>query len=75
VIATLFGGCIVLLALGMPVAFALGGATLAAISSASFPPLRSQISVQRHRRVRADGGPVFHPDRRAHDRRRAIERC
>jgi tripartite ATP-independent transporter DctM subunit len=31
VIATLFVGCIVLLALGVPVAFALGGSTLAAI--------------------------------------------
>jgi tripartite ATP-independent transporter DctM subunit len=31
VIATLFGGCLVLLVLGVPVAFALGGATLAAI--------------------------------------------
>ena len=37
VIATLFVGCIVLLALGVPVAFALGGATLAAILVGGLP--------------------------------------
>jgi C4-dicarboxylate transporter DctM subunit len=37
VIATLFAGCILLLALGVPVAFALGGATLAAILVGGLP--------------------------------------
>ena len=37
VIATLFVGCIALLALGVPVAFALGGATLAAILVGGLP--------------------------------------
>jgi len=36
-IATLFLGCIALLALGVPVAFALGGATLAAIVAGGLP--------------------------------------
>ena len=36
-IATLFIGCIALLVLGVPVAFALGGATLAAIVAAGLP--------------------------------------
>ena len=36
-IATLFIGCIVLLAIGVPVAFALGGATLAAIAVGGLP--------------------------------------
>jgi tripartite ATP-independent transporter DctM subunit len=39
VIATLFGGCIVLLVLGVPVAFALGGATLAAIAVGGLPAI------------------------------------
>jgi len=38
-IATLFAGCIVLLAVGVPVAFALGGATLAAISVGGLPAI------------------------------------
>jgi len=37
VIATLFGACVALLALGVPVAFALGGATLAAMLVAGLP--------------------------------------
>jgi len=37
VIAVLFGGCVVLLALGVPVAFALGGATLAAVITGHLP--------------------------------------
>jgi len=37
VIAVLFGGCVVLLALGVPVAFALGGATLAAVIAGHLP--------------------------------------
>ena len=36
-IATLFIGCVALLALGVPVAFALGGATLAAIVAGGLP--------------------------------------
>jgi C4-dicarboxylate transporter, DctM subunit len=39
VIATLFAGCIVLLAIGVPVAFALGGATLAAIAVGGLPAI------------------------------------
>jgi C4-dicarboxylate transporter DctM subunit len=39
VIATLFVGCIVLLAVGLPVAFALGGATLAAIAVGGLPAI------------------------------------
>jgi C4-dicarboxylate transporter DctM subunit len=39
VIATLFIGCIVLLAVGVPVAFALGGATLAAIAVGGLPAI------------------------------------
>jgi tripartite ATP-independent transporter DctM subunit len=39
VIAALFVGCIVLLAVGVPVAFALGGATLAAITVGGLPPI------------------------------------
>jgi C4-dicarboxylate transporter DctM subunit len=39
VIATLFVGCIALLALGVPVAFALGGATLAAIIVGGLPAI------------------------------------
>jgi C4-dicarboxylate transporter, DctM subunit len=39
VIATLFAGCIVLLAVGVPVAFALGGATLAAIAVGGLPAI------------------------------------
>ena len=38
-IATLFAGCIVLLAVGVPVAFALGGATLAAILVGGLPAI------------------------------------
>ena len=38
-IATLFVGCIVLLALGVPVAFALGSATLAAIIVGGLPAI------------------------------------
>ena len=38
-IATLFAGCIVLLAVGVPVAFALGGATLAAITVGGLPAI------------------------------------
>ncbi len=38
-IATLFVGCIVLLAVGVPVAFALGGATLAAIVVGGLPAI------------------------------------
>ena len=38
-IATLFLGCIVLLAIGVPVAFALGGATLAAIMVGGLPAI------------------------------------
>ena len=38
-IATLFVGCIALLALGVPVAFALGGATLAAILVGGLPAI------------------------------------
>lgn len=36
-IVTLFGACVVLLALGLPVAFALGGATMAAIVAGGLP--------------------------------------
>jgi C4-dicarboxylate transporter, DctM subunit len=39
VIATLFIGCIALLAVGVPVAFALGGATLAAITVGGLPAI------------------------------------
>jgi tripartite ATP-independent transporter DctM subunit len=39
VIATLFVGCVALLALGVPVAFALGGATLAAIVVGGLPAI------------------------------------
>jgi C4-dicarboxylate transporter, DctM subunit len=39
VIATLFVSCIVLLAVGLPVAFALGGATLAAIAVGGLPAI------------------------------------
>ena len=38
-IATLFVGCIILLAIGVPVAFALGGATLAAIVVGGLPAI------------------------------------
>ena len=74
VIAALFIGCIVLLALGVPVAFALGGAHARRDPRPRQPAARraAQVPVQRDRRVRADGGAVLHPDRRADDRRRAV---
>ena len=74
VIAVLFIACIVLLALGVPVAFALGGATLAAILvNGSLPLIAlpkylfSGIDV-----FALDGRAVLHPRRGADDRRLAV---
>ena len=74
VIATLFVACIVLLALGVPVAFALGGCDARRDPRQRHAAARraAEIRVQRHRRLRADGGAVLHPHRRADDRRRAV---
>ena len=76
-IATLFVARVVLLALGVPVAFALGGATLAAmLVNGSLPLLAlpkylfSGIDI-----FALEAVPFFILDRRADDRRRRCRRC